>query len=301
MGFHVSRMLQRALQLAGRSETVTTVSRFASAAARERFALAGFRVVQDDLSDPDQTQRLPSAENVIFLAGVKFGTSSNAELLQKMNVQMPRLVADRYRDSRIVALSTGCVYSFTTPEQGGASEDDPTDPPGDYARSCIGREQAFTEGSQAYGTRCALVRLNYSIDLTYGVLVDIAKNVLSGQSVGVDTGYVNVIWQGDAVAHTIACLPHASSPPFIVNVAGLEILSVRDIARRFAKLFDCDVSFCGQEASSAWLSDGSLSHRIFGKPIVNVDQMITWIAAWLRQGGETLGKPTHFQNRDGAY
>jgi nucleoside-diphosphate-sugar epimerase len=177
-----------------------------------------------------------------------------------MNVVMPRQVATHFRDSRIVALSTGCVYSFTSPESGGSTERSPMDPPGNYARSCIGREQAFTEASQKYGTPCAIVRLNYSIDLRYGVLVDIAKSVLSQQPVNVDTGHVNVIWQGDAVAHILACLPHAASPPLRINVTGAETLSVRELAQRFAERFGCDATFSGCESTTAWLSNPSLSH-----------------------------------------
>ncbi len=301
MGFHVSRMLQRALQSAGRDAVVTVVSRFSTPATGQRFQRSGFHVVAADISDPDQMRTLPLAENAIFLAGMKFGTSSDPDLLDRMNVRMPQLVADRYRDSRIIALSTGCVYSFTTEESGGSTEQSETNPPGLYARSCLGREQAFTEGSRVHGTRCALVRLNYSVDLTYGVLVDIANHVLSGHSVNVETGHVNVIWQGDAVAHILQCLPHAASPPFVVNVTGSETLSVRDVAKRFAKVFHREVSFLGREAPSAWLSNSSLSHQMFGCPAVGVDEMVAWIADWLQRGGATLDKPTHFQNRDGDY
>ncbi len=301
MGFHVSGMLKRAVELAGCEATVTTISRFSSPATRHRFAQSGFRVVAADISDPQAVARLPLAENVIYLAGVKFGSTSSPDLLERMNVRMPQLVADRYRDSRIVALSTGCVYSFSTPESGGSTEGGETDPPGAYARSCLGRERAFIDGSQTHGTRCALVRLNYSVDLTYGVLVDIAKSVLAGHCVDVDMGYVNVIWQGDAVAHILQCLPRATSPPLILNVTGAETLAVRAIANRFSQLLDCEVSFRGQEAPTAWLSNSSLSRQMFGEPDVSMDEMTSWIADWLQRGGATLDKPTHFQNRDGAY
>jgi nucleoside-diphosphate-sugar epimerase len=301
MGFHVGRMLQRAIESAGRDDRVTAVSRFSSPGSREPFERFGFDVVSADTSDQVQLSKLPLSANVIYLAGVKFGTSSSSDLLNRLNVVMPGSVATHFRDSRIVALSTGCVYSFTAPESGGSTEQSEMDPPGDYARSCIGRERAFTEASQKYGTACAIVRLNYSIDLRYGVLVDIAKAVLSGQPVNVDTGHVNVIWQGDAVAHVLACMPHAASPPLVVNVTGAAILSVRELAQRFANKFGCNVSCSGSESETAWLSNPSLSHQMLGPPRVGVDQMIAWIAEWLQHGGTTWDKPTHFQTRDGNY
>ena len=301
MGFHVGRMLQRAIESTGRQDRVTAVSRFSSAAARQPFERFGFDVVSADASDETQLSMLPRSPNVIYLAGVKFGTSSSSDLLDRLNVVMPERVATHFRDSRLVALSTGCVYSFTAPQSGGSTEQSEMDPPGEYARSCIGRERAFTKASQTYGTACAIVRLNYSIDLRYGVLVDIAKTVLSGQPVNVDTGHVNVIWQGDAVAHILACLPHAASPPLVVNVTGAEILPVRELAQRFAQEFGCNVSFSGSESNTAWLSNASLSHQMFGPPRVSIDQMIAWIAEWLQRGGATWDKPTHFQTRDGNY
>jgi len=301
MGFHVSRMLQRALNQLGRRPKVTAVSRFSTPQSRQSFERSGFDLIAADLSDPEQLARIAPVENVIYLAGVKFGASGNAELLQRMNVTMPTLVAEHFCGSRIVALSTGCVYSFTTPASGGSSEQGETDPPGDYARSCLDRERAFMGGSKAHGTKCALVRLNYSIDLRYGVLVDIAQQVRAGKSIDIDTGYVNVIWQGDAVAQILQCLPHAATPPFIINVTGSETLSVRDIAQRFARRFGRDPTFVGTEAPTCWLSNNSQARKLFGDPVMTVDCMIDWIADWIDGGGPTLGKPTQFQTRDGNY
>ena len=297
MGFHLSLMLQRAAKALGRTDPILTVSRFGSSASRSQFEQAGFELISSDLSDPDQVAALPPADNVFFLAGVKFGTSHAPGLLERMNVLMPRLVAQHYRDSRIVALSTGCVYAFATPESGGSTEESPTDPPGDYARSCLGRETAFGTSN----SRTSLIRLNYAVELRYGVLVDLAQTILAGRPVNLTTGYVNVIWQGDALSHIVQTLPLASSPPFILNVTGAGVLRVRDIATSFGRRFGKDVSFTGTEAPTAWLNNASLSHRLFGPPQVSLDQMIDWIATWLEQDGETLGKPTHFENRDGSY
>lgn len=301
MGFHVASMLQRALLAIGRNERVLAVSRFTSGRERHKFEQAGFDVRAADLSDPDQVSQLPRVPNVLFLAGMKFGTASQPELLERMNVTMPRLVAEHYRESRIAALSTGCVYSFTTPESGGSTEESETDPPGEYARSCLGREQAFMAASARYGTPVTLIRLNYSVDLRYGVLVDVAQRVLAGRPVNVEMGYVNLIWQGDAVAHILESLTCAASPAVILNVTGQEVLRVRDLALQFGELFERPVKLEGSEAESAWLSNPAKSHALFGEPRVGLDQMLAWTAEWLQRGGETLGKPTHFEVRDGTY
>lgn len=301
MGFHVTRMLQRSLQELGRRDGVTAVSRFASPDSRLPFDRCGVTVVAADLSDADRLAKVPPAENVFYLAGIKFGTCGSADLLKRMNVTMPELVASRFCDSRIVALSTGCVYSFTTPSSGGSTEESPTEPPGDYARSCLDREQAFIAGSRARGTRCVLVRLNYSNDLRYGVLVDIAQQVIAGTAIDLATGYVNVIWQGDAISHIIQSLPHADSPPLIINVTGSETLRVREIAERFGARIGRAPSFRGSEAPTCWLNNNSFARKLFGDPMISVDCMIDWIADWLVRGGETLGKPTQFQIRDGNY
>lgn len=301
MGFHVSRMLQRALETLGRTDPIHVVSRFSSPSAREKFERLGFHVIAADMSDATQVDSLPRVDNVVYLAGVKFGTASDNDILQRMNVDMPRLIAEHYSAANVVALSSGCVYSFSSAESGGSTEMSETDPPGEYAKSCLGRERAFIDASTRHGTKVALVRLNYSVDLRYGVLVDIAQNVIATRPVDVTMGHVNLIWQGDAVATILRCLPQVASPPFIINVTGSETLSVRDLAHRFAKRLDRSVKFSGQESSTAWLSDNSLATKTFGEPSVNIDNMIAWTADWLGHGGETLGKPTHFQNRDGEY
>ncbi|MDF1753180.1 MAG: NAD(P)-dependent oxidoreductase [Verrucomicrobiales bacterium] len=301
MGYHLCLMLQKALAAAGKKSTVRAVSRFGSVRAGEEFEAIGCEVVRADLSDREGLKALPDSPNVFFLAGVKFGTSNDTGLLELMNVVMPRLVAERFRASDIVALSTGCVYSFVTPESGGSTERDETNPPGEYAISCLGREKAFVDAADRYGTRSALIRLNYSIDLRYGVLVDLAQKVIAGTPIDVTTGYVNLIWQGDAIRHTIRSLEHVSAPPFVINVTGDEILKVRDLARKFGDKFKREVDIVGSEAATAWLSDASQSHERFGRPEVSVDRMIDWVAEWLKSGGEQLGKPTHFETRDGKY
>jgi len=297
MGFHLSLMLQRALELVDSPHRVVAVSRFGSSTAKKDFESNGIRIISVDLTSLDATGKLPDSENVFFLAGVKFGTSGNPGLLQQMNVEVPQRVAHRFSGSRIVALSTGCVYPFVTPESGGSVETDRVNPPGEYAMSCAGRERAFSES----GARTSLIRLNYSVDLRYGVLVDIAQKVLAGSIVDLTTGYANVIWQGDANAYIIQALACAASPPFVINVTGARTLRVRDAAIRFGELFDREVKLVGTENESAWLSNASRSHELWGPPQVDENRLMEWVADWLLAGGTTLNKPTHFEVRDGKY
>lgn len=301
MGFQLCRMLRLGFDENGRSNRVVAVSRFSVKGTREKFERAGIDVIAADLSDPKQLQALPDWKTVFFLAGVKFATSEDSELLQKMNVEMPRLVARRFRAAAIVALSTGCVYSFVSPASGGSTERDETNPVGAYAQSCLGREAAFNGAAEEFGTRSCLIRLNYAIDLRYGVLLDIAQKVLDGTAVDVSMGHVNVIWQADALCYTIAALERVACPPFVLNVTGTEILRVRELASMFGQRFGRDPITTGVEADEVWLNDASKSHSLFDPPQVTVERMIDWVAAWLKVGGETLGKPTHFETRDGNY
>lgn len=301
MGFHFARTIQRALSELGRTDRVLAVARFSAEDSAQPFQQAGIETLRADLSNPDDLAKLPQTQNVLFLAGVKFGTHSSPELLTRINVEMPRQVAEHYRNSRIVALSTGCVYAFTRPESGGSKETDPTDPPGEYALSCLGREEAFIEGSRNSGTQCALIRLNYAVEPRYGVLVDIARQVQAGEPVSLGMGYVNVIWQGDAVAQILQCFPWVAAPPRVINITGPEIHRVRDLAQAFGERLGREVGLTGSEAPTAWLNNSTWACQNLGRPPTSVTTMIDWISQWLEQGGPTLSKPTHFENREGAY
>lgn len=301
MGFHLCQMLQRCLTELGRAEPVIAVSRFGSVRAAAEFRQIGCEVHACDLCDASAVAALPEMTNLFFLAGVKFGTASDPALLQMMNVTMPRLVVEHFRDSNFVALSTGCVYSFTTPGSGGSTEKDPTEPPGEYARSCLGRERAFAGAAEHFGTRSSLIRLNYAIDLRYGVLVDLAQKIRERIPIDLETGYVNVIWQGDALRHTVRSLELASAPPFLLNVTGPRVLRVRDLAEGLGRRFGIAPVFQGLEAESAWLNNAAKAHDRFGAPETSIDQMMDWVVQWLDSGGELLGKPTHFETRDGNY
>ncbi|MEZ6136362.1 MAG: NAD(P)-dependent oxidoreductase [Pirellulaceae bacterium] len=301
MGFHISRMLQRALISAGRNEPVITVSRFSDADNRQRFQRAGFEVVAADLAEADQVAALPDAENIISLAAIKFGTSGQPDLLQRINVLTSQQVTQRYRTARIAMLSTGCVYAFASPASGGSTEESPVDPPGEYAQSRVEQERVFVDASASRGTPVVLVRLNYSIDLRYGVLLDIAQKVFNRIPLDVTMGYANVIWQGDAVAHIIQSLSCATTPAVALNITGPETLCIRDVAQAFGKRFGIEPIITGIEAELAWLNNASKSHAMFGLPEVTLQQMIEWTATWLERGGVTLNKPTHFEARGEGY
>ena len=276
MGLHVCLMLRKALGSIGRKSRVGAVSRFRSVHAREEFHRFGIETHAYDLTENSSLESLPQAGNVLFMAGAKFGTAGQPELLQKMNIEMPEMVASHFRGSRITAFSTGCVYSFA-------------------------REQAFRRAALDFGTQLALIRLNYSVEFRYGVLVDIGRKVLLGEPLDVTMGYVNLIWQRDAVAHTLRAHELASTATFVLNVTGPDVLKVRDLAGRFGELFGREPIITGQEAETAWLNDASLSHRLFGPPETRIDQMMEWVAAWLEQGQPTFNKPTGFERRDGNF
>jgi nucleoside-diphosphate-sugar epimerase len=301
IGLHLSIMLRRALDQLGRNDRVIAVSRFSTLRDRSAFEQRGIETLPCDLVDTASLNQLPDAPTVFFLAGVKFGTATAPGLLHAINVEMPHQVAEKFARSRIIAFSSGCVYPFVTPASGGAREDTPSSPVGEYAASCVAREQAFTEVAAAHQTAVALIRLNYSIEFRYGLLVDIAQMVFEKRPVDVTTGYVNVIWQTDAVAHTIQSLDIAGAPAVPINITGSEILSVRDLAQRFGAALGRPVQITGTEADTAWLNNATRAHQLFGKPLTSVDQMIQWISAWLLQDGETWGKPTGFEKRDGRF
>ncbi|MBD3675193.1 MAG: NAD(P)-dependent oxidoreductase [Planctomycetaceae bacterium] len=298
MGPTLARMARRALP---EQYEVIAASRFRSAEAADQLCRHGVQVEYCDLLDRDQVARLPDVSHVIYMAGQKFGTVDAAERLWMMNAVMPSIVAKRYRNSRNVVFSTGCVYSFVDVNSGGSKESDPLDPPGEYANSCIARERVFSFYSQEYETPVLLFRLNYAIDLRYGVLRDIADKVWHEQPVDVTMGHVNVIWQGDANARALQCLEKTAAPPSILNVTGPECLSVRSLAERLGELMGKTPIITGEEAPTAWLSDASQSIEWFGPPTVSVDQMLEATADWVTKGGESLGKPTHFETRDGKY
>jgi len=301
MGLHLCRMLKSALVAAHKQVEVIAVSRFTTLRDRSAFEDAGVKTIACDLTDPMQLGRLPDAEVVYFLAGLKFGTAAAPELLHTMNVLVPRMVAERFQRSRIVAFSTGCVYPFVATSSRGADETTLVAPVGEYAVSCLGRESEFAAGSVRFGTPVVLIRLNYSVEFRYGVLVDIATKVRDGEVIDVTMGHVNVIWQRDAVDQIIRSLSVAASPAVPLNITGAEVLSIRHLAEDFGRLFGRTPQFRGAEAPTAWLNDARKSHRLLGAPATPLSDMEAWIVAWLQSNGGTWGKPTGFEKRDGKY
>lgn len=301
MGLTLAQMCRRALDELGRTDRVFGVARFSNPEAQDALQKAGIEPVKCDLLDRQAVLALPDAANVLFLAGQKFGTSSGPELTWAMNTLVPAHCAEKYANSRVVAFSTGCVYPLVPVTSGGSLETDDVGPPGDYANSCVGRERIWTHFARKNNTPVAIYRLNYAIDLRYGVLLDIAEKVWRGEAFDVTMGHANMIWQGDANAQAIQCLEHASSPPFIVNVTGPELVSLRAIAHRFGGLFGRPAQIVGEEAPTAWLSNSAKANRLFGYPSVSLEQMILWVADWVQRGGATLGKPTHFEEREGKF
>lgn len=302
MGPTLARMVRRGMDLLGQTNRrVIAVSRFSSARDAEELTRHGVEVVRCDLLDRAAVAALPDAPNVFFMAGQKFGTSDAPELTWVMNTLVPAVVAERYAGSRMVVFSTGCVYPLASVAGGGSREGDALGPPGDYANSCVGRERVCAHFSKVNGTPMLLYRLSYAIDLRYGVLMDVAQKVWRGEPVDVTMGYANVIWQGDANARAIQCLERTASPAVALNVTGLERVSIRELALAFGQRLGRTVEITGQEAESAWLFDASLSYEWFGPPRVTLEEMLEATAAWVLAGGGTLGKPTHFEVRDGAF
>lgn len=301
MGPTLCLMLKQAMKKIGAKSRVLAVARFSDAQARKLLESYEVETIPCDLLDCKAVGQLPEAPNVLFLAGQKFGTTAKPDLTWAMNTLVPANVAERYAKSRIVAFSTGCVYSFTSLLTGGSRESDPTQPVGDYANSCLARERIFTHFSRKNSTPVALYRLNYAIDFRYGVLVDVALKVLNGEPVDVSMGHVNLIWQGDACARAIQCLDVADSPAVPVNITGPETISIRALAEEFGRRFGKDVIIQGKEEESIWLNNAAKSFELWGYPKVALGSMVDWVTAWLSSGGKTLGKPTHFETRSGAF
>ena len=298
MGPTLARMAARAARDGRR---IIAVSRWSSAEAERSLNDFGIETIKCDLLDRDAVGRLPDAPNVVFMAGQKFGTSGAPAMTWGMNTVVPATCAERYHGARIVAFSTGNVYPLTPVSLGGSREQDPLGPVGEYAASCVGRERVFELFSERNQTLVAIVRLNYAIDLRYGVLVDIATKVKNGEPVAVDMGYVNVIWQGDANRIALEALARAAIPPLVINVTGTERLSVRTLADRFAKRFGVEAKFSGVEKTDALLSNTARMRSMFQPPETSVETMIDLVTDWVEAGGPLLGKPTKFEARDGKF
>jgi len=297
MGPTLAMMLKKA----DPKRNVYAVSRFNEEGLRRRIEDAGINTVELDLLDDSAYGRLPDVPNVFFLAGMKFGATGKETLSWAMNALLPGMVARHYRQARIVAFSTGNVYPFTDARSTGLTEATPPDPVGEYAWSCLARERVFCYFSEVYGTPVALIRLNYANEPRYGIIVDLTRKILEERAIDLTTGYVNLIWQADANNYVVAALTRVSSPPTVLNVAGAQVLSVREVAGRIAERLDRKAAFAGSEAPTALLSDASRCFEWFGRPPTSLEKMLDVIVPWVAGGHRTLNKPTKYDVRDGKF
>ncbi len=297
MGPTLARLARNAVP----GRRIIGVARFSDPAARQRLDAWGVETIACDLLDRAAIDALPDVGNVVFAAGHKFGASGNPSMTWAMNTHVPALVAERFRGSRIVAFSTGNVYALTAIGRQGAGESTAPAPVGEYAQSCLGRERLFEHFSIRHRTPGRIVRLNYAIDMRYGVLVDIATKIRQGVPVDVTMGYVNVIWQGDANAQVLRCLAHCSTPTTPINCTGPETISIRWLAKELGARMGRPVEITGREAETALLSDTTEAARLFGYPQVPLGRMLDWVADWVAHDGASLNKPTKFEVRDGEF
>jgi len=301
MGPSLARLARRAADQAGAKMRIIAVARFTNPNVQSQLSSESIETIACDLLEPGALPGLPDSRNIVFMAARKFGTTGSEYLTWAMNTYLPALVAERYRDSRIVAFSTGNVYPLQPVNQGGAQESTPVEPQGEYAQSALGRERMFEYGSAKWATPVVILRLNYAIDLRYGVLVDIASAVFHRRPIDLSMAAVNVIWQGDANAMCLRSFAHCQSPPLILNITGPETLSVRSIAHEFGRRFGIEPQFTSEEMPTALLSNATKAHQLLGCPNVTPAEMMDWIANWIKRGGVMLNKPTHFQTRDGKF
>jgi nucleoside-diphosphate-sugar epimerase len=301
MGPSLALLARRAVDAAHTKKRIVAVSRFADEELRSQLADQGIETISCDLLALGALAQLPDVKNVIFMAARKFGTTGSEHLTWAMNTFLPGLVAERYRNSRIVAFSTGNVYPLKNVRDGGAVESDPVDARGEYAQSALGRERMFEYGSHTWGTPVTILRLNYAVELRYGVLVDIAQSVRERRAIDLRMGFVNVIWQRDANSYCLRSFQHCDSPPLVLNITGPEILSVREISEGFGRRFGIQPTFTFEESDTAVLSNSAKAHELFGCPIVSAHELIEWVADWVGTSKTTLNKPTHFATRDGRF
>jgi nucleoside-diphosphate-sugar epimerase len=301
MGLSLGALAVNAIQAAGVTKTVYGVSRFSDSTALAAVSKLGIIPIQCDLLDHSATSALPKIPNIIFMAGRKFGTAGEADLTWAMNTLVPAHVCEHFTASRIVAFSTGCVYPLLPCDHSGSVEDDGPNPVGEYAQSCLGRERTFEYFSRSAGIPICLLRLNYALDVRYGVIHDLAKTIWEGQPVNRTVDYFNAIWQGDANSQALQALPLCSSPPTILNITGPEKISVTATAELLGRLLNKPVSYTGKPGPTAYLNNPARAQRLFGHPRVPLVNVIHWTAEWIKQGGRSLGKPTHFEVSDGKY
>jgi len=301
MGVTLGRLAQKAVEKAGVSKKIYGVARFTNEESRRNLEKWGIETIKCDLLNPDAVAKLPEVTNIIYMAGKKFGTDGSEELTWAMNTVAPAYIAQHFKNSRIVVFSTGCVYPLVPVESSGCTESVVPAPIGEYSQSCLGRERIFGHFAKQNGTRVLLYRLNYAIDLRYGVLFDIASRIWADQPVSASVQHFNVIWQGDANNYALLSLGLCDNPVEILNVTGPEIISVKHIAEEFGRIFNKKVEYCGVPGELSYLNNASKLFKLFGYPEVSLNKMLQWQADWIMNGGKSLGKPTHFEVNNGRF
>ena len=301
MGPTLAVLACRAAEAAGHPLDIVAVSRFSNVSSRQWLETRGVKTVSCDLLDAEALTALPDADNIIYLVGLKFGTAQNPATTWAINTLVPAHVCKRYPRSRIVALSTGNVYPQSEVRRGGSMETDPLTPLGEYANAAVGRERIFEFYSGRLGTPITLLRLFYAVELRYGVLVDIARKAFKGEPIALANGHFNCIWQRDANELILRALPLAAAPASAYNLCGPKVFSVRDIATRFGALLGHTPGFSGSETGMALLGNTAKLRAAIGSPVTPMESVLRWVAEWVKHGGRDLGRPTHFEVRDGQY
>ncbi len=301
MGPALARLAKQAVDKAGVNKKIIGVARFSEEGLKEELNNDGIETICADLLEDDQLQALPDVKNVLYLAGTKFGTTGKESFTWAMNSYLPGRVAQKFKNSRIVVFSTGNVYPLTPVSMGGADEVLTPQPVGEYAQSCLGRERLFQYYSLKNNTPILIYRLNYANDVTYGVLLEIARSVKEKRALDLSMGHVNVIWQGDANEMALRALRYCSVPSKVLNIAGPETISVRWLAKEFGKLLGETPQFMNHEQDTALLSNAAESYKLFGYPKMSLKKMMELIVDWLNEGGKIINKPTHFQERTGQF
>lgn len=301
MGPTLCVLAKRAIKEADVQKRVIAVSRFTDPIATALLRENGVETISCDLLDTAQLRALPKVENVIYMAGRKFGTDGQEWQTWAMNATLPAFVAEKFQKSNIVVFSSGNIYPITPISDGGCREEDPLGPIGEYPMSCLARERAFEFAAHRYGTKIFIYRLNFAVDLRYGVLYDMADKILRGEPIGIETPCLNCIWQGSANEIALRGLLHADNPVKIMNVTGPETLSIKSVAKQLGSYLGKEPSFSGEAGNDAYLNDASKAMELFGYPAVSANTLIRWQAEWILDGGRALGKPTHFEERKGSY
>lgn len=301
MGPTLCVLAKRAAKAAGVDKRIIAVSRFSDPPVRKMLSDNEVEMISCDLLHTQSLEQLPQVENIIYMAGRKFGTNGEEWKTWAMNATLPGRVAEHFKDSRFVVFSSGNIYPMVPIHSGGCTEETRPMPIGEYAMSCLARERAFEYAAQTYGTKVLMFRLNFAVDLRYGVLYDMAANILAGRPISLKTPCLNAIWQGSANEIAIRGLLHADSPVCYMNVTGPEIVSIRQASMELGKYLGKEPVFEGEEGTDAYLNNAAKAMEVFGYPSVSMKTLIRWQAEWILDGGRALGKPTHFEERGGTY